>query len=226
MSNTLKIVHSAPEVDPLVALREERAAVARTLAQVSNKAEKMRSAENGERAATIAIADLGAAELLAMQDWLSSGSSDQAPRPDMEKRVSLNHRLAEAMALAATMRAAAAGVDAEQLEASRNLAELDDRIERAALEILLRKYEGELADLVKLGVETQTRVAKTFGALEFFKETARSHQARGLTAKATPIFSALERLASAEMPEFAPTVKATSEAASIWGERYRELTKR
>jgi len=222
MNASMRVVQIEP-AGPVAALRAERAALADRLAELATMAAKVRSAEDGERAATAAIDTLGNAELAAMQARLASGSEDLAPRPDMEARAALNQQLAEAMAQAATMRAAAAGVAAEQAEVAGRMQATNDQIEIDAIDAITCEFESELADVVKLGEEIQQRLARTFGAVFFLREVADRQQASGRADRAVAIFTALERLAGLPKPEFNPTTLETRAAAPAWREYFEEL---
>ena len=225
MSNALRVVDPSPSADPLATLKLQRAALARDLSEITAKAQRARTAENGERAALAAIAELGAAELATMQAWLRAGGIGRPPAPDMERRTELNRNLAQAAVVSSTMAAAAGSLDDEQREASRRLAEVDAEIEQGAFDILISRYAAEVAALVDAGREMQAKVAATYSGTEFFREAARRHQAAGRTAEAARIFAGLSRLATLERPEFSPTNGAVSEATSTWAARFAELTR-
>jgi hypothetical protein len=224
MNAAIRLVHPAQD-DVLAGLRQERATVSDRLAQLAAMLARSKAAEDAEREAVAAIDALGDAELAAMQAWLSVGSAEPAPRPDMETRATLNHRLAEAIAQAATMRAAAAGIAAEHGKMSERLAAINEQIESGAMEVIASKFEAELADVVKLGVEIQGRLAKTYGAVQFMRETADLFQATGRADKATAIFRRLEGLAALPKPEFMPTTLETRACAPAWREHFEGLTK-
>jgi hypothetical protein len=210
--------------DPLADLRARRALLADRLGALSGHVAKLNAAEDGERAALAAIGALGAAELGAMKAWLASGSG-LAPKPDMERRVALNHELAAAMALSETLRAAAADCNAEHGAIAAEIAAIDERLEQGALDSVSQRFKEDLADLTKIGEEIQQKQARVFGCVVFLREIAERNQRAGRTDKAMMIFRRLEELASLPKPEFQPSVGATHAAAPAWQKQFEEVIK-
>jgi hypothetical protein len=166
-------------------------------------------AQDGQRAAELALDALAAEEVAEMQRWLCSGSGEAAapPRPDMERRLALTHELATAISQAETLRQAAANLHAEHSEIATRLAAINERLEAAAIDRITEQFANQLGELRQLADQIQEKQAGVFGAVVFFRETA-ERMMTSRTDKATALFRRLEALAALPSPEFQPSVGA------------------
>jgi len=201
---------------PLDVLRAHRAAVAGRIARLTGERDRLRSAEDAEREAVAALAELGRQEIAAARAWAASGASSSAPAVDAAERVRLTAAVVEAEAASAAARGAGVGIDAELDDARREMADLGRQIEDAALDHVLFQFGTLQQEIAADGAALRTKIAGALGLVESVRAVAERHEDQGRHERAMKTHWRLQPLYNRLTLDLGPTQGEVAAQVAEW----------
>jgi len=201
---------------PLDVLRAHRGAITGRIARLTTERDRLRRADDAERDAVAALAELGRQEVAAARTWASSGAAGSAPAVDAAERVRLTIAVAATEAQAAAARGAGADVDAEIGEAWRQVGEIDRQIEDAALAAVLDRFEPLREEIAADGAALRTKIAGALGLVESVRAVAERHEDQGRHERAMAIHRSIQPLYGRIALDLGPTQGEVAAQVAEW----------
>ncbi len=203
--------HSALDV-----LRAHRAAITGRIARLTSERDRLRSAEDAERDAVAALAELGRQEIAAARAWASGTAPSSTPAVDAAERARLTTAVAHAEAASAAARGAGAGVDVEIGEAWREVGEIDRQVEDAALDAVLSRFGPLQQEIAADGVVLRGKLARALALVEAVRGSAERHEDQGRHERAMTVHRRLQPLYGRLTVDLAPTQREVTAQVAGW----------
>jgi len=208
---------------PIEILRAHRAAVTGRIARLTTERDRLRRAEDAERDAVAALAELGRQEVAAARTWASGTAPGSAPAVDAAERTRLTAAVVEAEAASAAARGAGAGVDAEIGEAWREVGEIDRQVEDAALDAVLSRFGPLQQEIAADGAVLRTKIACALGLVESVRAVAERHEDQGRHERAMTTHRRLQPLYNRLALDLGPTQREVAAQVAEWASLIADL---
>jgi hypothetical protein len=208
---------------PLERLHAERAGLASELDGLNASAARLGETVASEAAVLREIGDLGNSEIAVMTAWASGGCVGDPPAPDQKQRRALAEKLAAAQAAAAAAKGAGRDVDTKIADINRELAGINQSIEKAALDVMQADFRA-LNDQHLAAVEVIRKVsAKMHGLCSYLSNEGRRRIDNGDQEAGRVYFSRAEALTGIKLANPGVTQGEIIRAANDWSRRAANL---
>ncbi len=201
---------------PVEILRAHRAAVTGRIARLAAARDRLRSAEDAEREAVAALAELGQQEIAAARTWASGSAPGSAPVVDAAERARLTAVVVEAEAASAAARGASGAVDVEIGEAWRQVGEIDRQVEDAALDAVLSRFGPLQQEIAADGVVLRGKLARALALVEAVRGSAERHEDQGRHECAMAVHRRLQPLYGRLTLDLGPTQREVAAQVAEW----------